>query len=174
MTKPATNQQAKVSGQTPARAFAAHVHSTANISLTQYIMMTKIFILITVLALASCWQDARLPDKFKTGLLDFKVKKSTAIEQIENGNLLDMGALWTGFNRMNIRTNQDTLTIDVNIELSTPLNYDGGYEVARDTLFLFAKRLDKADAKENIHSTLTYKISSKGLTYKEIEFKELN
>jgi hypothetical protein len=64
--------------------------------------------------------------------------------------------------------------VDVNVEILTPLNYDGGFEVARDTLFLYAKRLDKPDTKETVHSTLTYKILSKGLTYNEVEFKETN
>lgn len=93
---------------------------------------------------------------------------------MEGNKPLDFGALWVGLNKINVNTNKDTLIIDVNVELSIPLNYDGGFEVIRDTLFLYANRLGKANSKETVHSTLTYKILSKVLTYKEIEFKETN
>ena len=126
------------------------------------------------LSSASCGQGDNLPDKFKAGLFEFRVNKSKVSEQIAGDKPLDFGALWVGFNKINARQSQDTLILDVNIELSTPLNYEGGFEVTRDTLFLYARRLNKTDTKETVHSTLTYKISSKGLTYKEIEFKELH
>lgn len=137
-------------------------------------MMAKFLILNAILAFLSCRQIDKLPDKFKDGLLDFSVNKSRIIQQIEKGKPLEFGELWTGFNKINVKTSQDTLIIDVNVELLTPLNYDGGYEVAGDTLFLYAKRIDKTDSKETVHSTLTYKILSKGLTYNEVDFKPLN
>lgn len=137
-------------------------------------MKTKLLKLIIILSLTSCGHGEKLPDKFKIGLIDFKVKKSAAIEQIESGKTLDFGALWVGFNRINAKGNQDTLIFDVNVNLSISLNYDGGFEVVRDTLFLYAKRLDITNSKETVHSTLTYKILSKGLTYREIVFKEAN
>ena len=135
-------------------------------------MTTKLLQLIIILSLTSCGQGDKPPDKFKAGLLDFKVKKSEVSEQLEGNKPLDFGALWVGFNRINANTNHDTLIIDVNVNLSTSLNYDGGFEVVHDTLFLYAKRLDKTHSKKTVHSTLTYKIVSKGLTYKKIEFKE--
>lgn len=137
-------------------------------------MTTKLLKCLTILIFASCEQNGKLPESFKIGLIDFSVSKSRITQQIESGKTLEFGTLWSGFNKINTKSNQDTLIVDVNVELSTTLNYDGGFEVARDTLFLYAKRLERTDIKETVHSTLIYKILLKGQTYKEIEFKETN
>jgi hypothetical protein len=136
-------------------------------------MTIKFFIPIVILAFASCRQSDKLSDKFKTGLINFSVSKSHVTQQLENDMPLEFGALWMGFNKINVRTNHDTLIADVNVELSTSLNYDGGFELIGDTLFLYAKCLDNEQNKKTVHSTLNYKISSTGLQYKEIDFKEL-
>jgi hypothetical protein len=57
-------------------------------------MTTKLLQLIIILSLTSCGQGDKLPDKFKAGLLDFKVKKSEVSEQLEGNKPLDFGALW--------------------------------------------------------------------------------
>ena len=136
-------------------------------------MATKLFKLIIIVAFASCGQSDKLSGKFKTGLLDFSVNKSNVLRQLENGETSEFGALWTGLNKINVRTSHATLIVDVNVELSPSLDYDGGFELARDTLFLYAKRLDQTDTIETVHSTLSYKISAYGLKYKEIYFKRL-
>jgi len=130
-----------------------------------------------ILSFASCGQNDKLHDSFKIGLVDFSVSKSRITKLLENDKTLEsleFGGLWNGFNKINVKTTSDTIYVDVNVELSTPLNYDGGFEVAHDTLFLYAKRLEKIDTKKTVHSTLKYIILSKGLTFKEVEFKETN
>ena len=139
-------------------------------------MTIKDLTLILITLLTACRDNSRLPDSLKKGLLDFSLSESSVTRQLSdtaNNKTLDLGALWTGLNKINARTSHDTLIVDVNIELPRTANYDGGIEFVNDTLFLYAKRLDQIDIKETVHSTLTYKISTNGQLYKEIEFKEL-
>lgn len=136
----------------------------------------RLLTILNILLLPSCSSKDNLPNDLKQGLLDFSVNKSIVTRQLEdttNGKTMESVSLWVGFNKLNARVNLDTLFVDVNVELSSTLNYDGGIDFVRDTLFLYAKNLDKMPTKETVHSTLTYKISTQGRTYKEIEFKEL-
>ena len=146
-------------------------------TMTRPSAIIRISVITTIFYLVSCGQNNKLSDDLKKGLLAFDVNHSAITEQLADTvprTDKNLGLLWGGLNEINAKKNQDTLLVDVNIDLSTPLKYDGGFEVIRDTLFLYAKQLDKTDNKELVHSTLTYKILSKGLTYSEIAFKEAN
>ncbi|MEZ4805199.1 MAG: hypothetical protein R2852_06885 [Bacteroidia bacterium] len=137
-------------------------------------ILTINFKLFILLALTSCNQINKLPDKYKDGLLEFTVNPSKVTQDLKRGKATEFGALWIGFNRINIRKVKDTLIAEINVELTSTSNYDGGFELKGDTLFFYAKCLDKEKNKEQVHSTLTYKIKSSHLKYKEVEFKEMH
>jgi hypothetical protein len=139
-------------------------------------MTTRSVTLILIVLLLSCRNEGQVPGKYKKRLLAFSVHKSILLEQPGDTAMYKspgFGSLWTHFNKINARTVGDTLLVDVNTELSATLEYEGGIEFARDTLFLYAKCLDKELNRTTQHSTLSYKIDAKGQGFKEIEFKEL-
>ncbi|MES2655871.1 MAG: hypothetical protein V4620_09800 [Bacteroidota bacterium] len=135
--------------------------------------MKVVILYILVVLVASCGVNNPLPANLKKGLVGFSVNKSYVTQQLENSKPFDAGALWINFNKINVKTHNDTLTVNVNTYLSKTLNYEGGYEFLHDTLFLYAKNIDNQLKKDTIHSTLTYKILTQGRLYKEIEFKEV-
>jgi hypothetical protein len=140
-------------------------------------MTKKWLTLILIVSLLSCRNEDQVLQKYKKGLLDFSVHKSTLLQQpadTTNDKSHGFGSLWTHFNKINAKTVGDTLYVDVNTGLSATLKYEGGIEFAGDTLFLYAKCLDKELKRIIQHSTLSYKIDAKGQGFKEIEFKELN
>src|ERR1043165_8348069 len=100
-------------------------------------MTTRPFQIFIILAFTSCGRGDKLPDKYKTGLIDFNTSISKVTQQVEKGETLEFGSLWSGFNKINATTNVDTLILQVNTELSKSSTYDGGFEVVRDTLFLY-------------------------------------
>lgn len=137
--------------------------------------MIKLFkSIIIILFLISCEYNNKVPDKFKKDLLDFNIYEwDGTVKDTSQGKSIEFGMLWSGFNKINTYLIGDTLFINVNTPLSKPLIYDGGCEYLKDTLFLYAKKLENKESKDTVHSNLYYKIFVKGRTYKEIEFKEL-
>src|SRR5687767_2413529 len=133
-------------------------------------------IIFVVISVVACQKNKKLPDTLKKGLLHFEVHESKISEKLNDtskNNTLDPNELWVGFNKINVKTSLDTLQVEVNVDLLKGAKYDGGIEYARDTLFLYAKRLDHNNLIDTVHSTLTYKIFTSGRLYKEIEFQEV-
>ena len=137
-------------------------------------MKVKTFTLVLIITLMACGHDNLLPDSLKKNLIDFSTSESSVTMQVNGAPIqLDFGRLFGVFNKINVEKKHDTLSVDVHVELAKKGSYDGGIEFLRDTLFLYAKRVDYTDIKETVHSTLHYTISTNSQQYKEIEFKEL-
>ncbi len=130
-----------------------------------------IFLILIFLLFISCETKDKLPKNLKIGLVEFYVKESLISQQLKVGKNLDLGSLWINFNQINFKLRTDTLIFDVNVELNTLLIYDGEFEIIQDTLFLYAKSLEKTDEIKTTHSTVTYKILSNGLNFREVKFK---
>ena len=140
--------------------------------------MSNSLFLLTLFSISTiaCGHNNSIPDQYREDLLDFKANPSKVMQQLDRqtgDSSLIISSLWTTFNRINSKTNKDTIYADVNMELSKNLNYEGGCEFSNDTLFLYARNRDEQKSVETIHSTLSYKILAKGRSYKSVEFKEL-
>lgn len=149
--------------------------------MTQIIMKKndKIFQLtiLLIILISSCKNENIIPLELKKGLVEFYVQPNKIEEYFNDssgGKTLKFGDLWINANKININSNLDTIIADVNIFVKKKLNYDGGYEFSKDTLYLYAKVLDCTTSKDDtILGTLHYKILKEGREYKEVEFKEL-
>lgn len=75
-------------------------------------MKIKNVTLILIIVLTACQPNNSLSDSLKKDLISFSATKNKALET---------GSLWVGFNKINAKKNNDTLIVDVNIELASTL-----------------------------------------------------
>jgi hypothetical protein len=132
----------------------------------------QLFVLI--IFIASCSSTDSSFDKLEKNVAAFSIHESELSKLLKEPPSPDnFGDLWVAANMFHASLNQDTLTVDVNVDLASIKNLRGGCRFSNDTLFLYANGINRANDEETSHSTLRYKIVPKGQTYKELKFIEL-
>jgi hypothetical protein len=126
--------------------------------------MKNYFRTLMLLFLSSCHEPS-MPDRYKAGLISFTVQPYDSKKQNKFGDL------WVGFNKLNLKRNQDTLFVQVNGSINKNLLYDGGYEFRHDTLFLYAMQRARSSS-DSVWGGLKYSILVKGHSYKTLRFEE--
>ena len=140
--------------------------------MSTHLMLPRIFFILLSISFFTCKQKNAIPGHLQKGLINFSISESDYSLLPPEGLKEPHLPLWASNNFINKTVVHDTLLIDVNTEVMKPLSYAGGYEIADDTMFLYATNLSKSPS-TLAFATLHYKIQLAGRTFKEISFKEL-